>query len=1093
MSATHALIRLCDLLPAAESVAADGDLLRAFAERRDEAAFAELVRRHGSLVFGVCRRLLGSTHAAEDAFQATFLILARRASKLASSVALAGWLHCVAVRTARDARRSAIARLRREADCARPELQHLDDRTWRDVRQLLDAELARLPERYRLPLILCYLEDLPQSEAASRLGVSLPAFRGRLERGRLKLRRRLQQFGLPLAAPLLLIGTEAVPAAVRDATVATIRDAFSGKLISPVVRALAGGSTWFAKWKIAAVAACFVAVIGVALGRGKSELPANGGVPNPPAKVEDKTAVDALGDPLPPGSLKRLGTRRHRVQDWPLTWQSLPDGKSYLAHQRSSNRDEIRRIDSDSGLILETWPIPDKHHAVGYSKDGRYLLMSTSYIFYTGLQIPGQKYPQEWSLTLYDLKDRKTVWVNREQLEQRDWKQIDRACFSPDGKWVVTTGRYSQGAMRLWDAATGKELWHRENAQAMDIVGFTDGGNTVVCCSNSRSIYLFERATGKNLRNFPTVGEREFQSCTLSPDGANVLVGGYTPAIRVWELATGKEKAPLDGHKQWARRIAFTPDGKTLVTGGNDSFALVRDWPSGKAIRTIELGRTGVSDMHISGDGRRLEILFWGEQALSFFDLTTGKPIPALQDGHRANVYGIAVAPDGSLISYGRDATVRTWDLATGKVTAQIRVEQDLNAGGFALSRDGRFVAVARNAETVGIYERATGRLVTKIPAANSVMKFLVFSPDGRWLAACNGSDGRIQIWETATGRAVMNKKLPQVAYGSVACAFSADSRLFAHEDHGQVRFWDTATWTERPPLEKAYAPMGLAFSPDGRTIATASVEGIRVYETATHKCRAHIRPENYPGGPLLFSPSGRYLAWVNNHSTIHVWDTRRDELLPPFHGHDDGITGLAFTADDRAIASSSADSTILLWDIATAAAKLPAPQSGDVAKAWMELADPNAEVAFKAIRVLLSSPEAAVKIVGDHLKPAVTPDVKQIDQHLRDLDSTKFAERDRAMRELEQFGDRAGPNLERFLAGSPSAEARRRAEQLLAKAREPFRDGQPIREWRAVEVLERIGDREATRLLEQLATGDTDARLTREAKAALRRLGLGR
>src|SRR5262249_26570401 len=103
---------------------------------------------------------------------------------------------------------------------------------------------------------------------------------------------------------------------------------------------------------------------------------------NEPAKAKDspERPVDALGDPLPPGALMRLGTRRHRVQTWPLTWHGPADGRSYLVHQRLGTRDEIRRLDADSGRVLETWPVPDKHHAVGLSPDGRQVLMSTAFL-----------------------------------------------------------------------------------------------------------------------------------------------------------------------------------------------------------------------------------------------------------------------------------------------------------------------------------------------------------------------------------------------------------------------------------------------------------------------------------------------------------------------------------------------------------------------------------------------------------------------------------------------------------------------------------------------------------------------------------------
>src|SRR5207245_2671047 len=155
-------------------------------------------------------------------------------------------------------------------------------------------------------------------------------------------------------------------------------------------------------------------------------------------KAAPKQVLDALGDPLPPGAVRRLGTRRHRVQTWPLAWQGLPDGRSYLVYHRGGATEEIRRIDTDTGRVVETWPVPANAHAAGFSPDGRRVLLATSFIWYTGIRRPGQKDEQKWVLTLYDLVRRKAVWEQRALLEQQDWKPVDSACFSADGKWIAT-------------------------------------------------------------------------------------------------------------------------------------------------------------------------------------------------------------------------------------------------------------------------------------------------------------------------------------------------------------------------------------------------------------------------------------------------------------------------------------------------------------------------------------------------------------------------------------------------------------------------------------------------------------------------------
>src|SRR5262249_41424275 len=218
-----------------------------------------------------------------------------------------------------------------------------------------------------------------------------------------------------------------------------------------------GGSTWVAKWPVLAVAAVLVLTVGVVLGRGG---PAPQQPPAAPPKAEAppaKPAVDGLGDPLPPGAIARLGTRRHRVQNFPFAFQNRPEGMSYLTQHGS----EIRRVDAESGRVLEAWPIPNNHPVVGFSPDGRYMLTATRRVFTTGLRLAGKKYSQDWILTLYDQDQRKAVWTKTKKIEDdvEEWKWVDSCRFSPDGKCIATGTVHGLGSTRLWDAATGAALW----------------------------------------------------------------------------------------------------------------------------------------------------------------------------------------------------------------------------------------------------------------------------------------------------------------------------------------------------------------------------------------------------------------------------------------------------------------------------------------------------------------------------------------------------------------------------------------------------------------------------------------------------------
>jgi RNA polymerase sigma factor (sigma-70 family) len=204
----------------------DGQLLTSFLDHQDEAAFAALVRRHGPMVFGVCRRVVRNHHDAEDAFQATLLVLARRASSVRPRERLASWLHGVALRVALKAKAAAARRSGREKQVAEfpdPEAPRHD--SWRDLRPLLDQQLNGLPENYRLPILLCDLQGKSIQEATRQLGWPQGTLAGRLSRGRKLLAKRLTSRGVVLSAGSLAAvvsqgaASASVPAALVSSTV----------------------------------------------------------------------------------------------------------------------------------------------------------------------------------------------------------------------------------------------------------------------------------------------------------------------------------------------------------------------------------------------------------------------------------------------------------------------------------------------------------------------------------------------------------------------------------------------------------------------------------------------------------------------------------------------------------------------------------------------------------------------------------------------------------------------------------------------------------------------------------------------------------
>jgi RNA polymerase sigma factor (sigma-70 family) len=202
----------------------DRELLERFASARDEAAFTVLIERHGPMVLGVCRRALPNFHDAEDACQAAFLVLARKAASVRKKTSLSSWLHGVACRLALTIKRDHARRKSRERTVDTPAPRDpAAEVTWREVQTILDEELQQLPERYRAPLILCYLECITRDEAAGQLGLSPGSLHGRLQRARDMLRDRLAKRGLTLSAVMsaAVLGESVAQAALSPTFVVT--------------------------------------------------------------------------------------------------------------------------------------------------------------------------------------------------------------------------------------------------------------------------------------------------------------------------------------------------------------------------------------------------------------------------------------------------------------------------------------------------------------------------------------------------------------------------------------------------------------------------------------------------------------------------------------------------------------------------------------------------------------------------------------------------------------------------------------------------------------------------------------------------------
>jgi RNA polymerase sigma factor (sigma-70 family) len=344
-------IRQLAAAPAAKGVT-DLQLLRRFIGERDDDAFRELLRRHGPLVLSVCRRVLGHEQDAEDAFQAAFLVLARKAASIRKGESVGSFLYGVAYRIAMKERARLFQRRNRERQ-AQPTVPNgpVYEVAWRELQGLLDEGLNRLPEKYRAPFVLCCLEGKSKCEAARELGWKEGTVSSRLAQARKQLQELLSRKGVTLPAALVAVGIAAnaasacVPPVLMASSVrvaalfasgssaGVIETAKAVQLAETALRSMAA-----LPWKTAATLLMLVCLAAGGTGLAHhaetaTQAPANEApkatpsAARKPARQEEKVRTDRYGDPLPAGALARLGTTRFRQGYLVRQVAFSPDGK----------------------------------------------------------------------------------------------------------------------------------------------------------------------------------------------------------------------------------------------------------------------------------------------------------------------------------------------------------------------------------------------------------------------------------------------------------------------------------------------------------------------------------------------------------------------------------------------------------------------------------------------------------------------------------------------------------------------------------------------------------------------------------------------
>jgi RNA polymerase sigma factor (sigma-70 family) len=1109
--------------PSPDGGPTDRQLLDRFAADRDEAAFATLVRRHAALVLAACRRVLHHADDAEDAFQATFLVLARKPKAVRSAESVGPWLYTVALRQAARLKAATLRRKDRELASASRPVAAVPEPTLREVESVLDEELGALPARLRSPLVLCYLEARTRDEAARELGWSVRTLQRRLDEGRRKLHARLLRRGASLSAALLTLGlAQPNASAVRAACACATSRGALGTEVSARVAALAQATMRrMVVTRLAAVVAMAFALAG-AVGAGAYALrPA---LPDETRAAADKPAParpsgrDAFGDPLPAGAVARLGTVRFNHGEGLQNLLFTPDGKTVV----STGEGTFRLWDAATGREQGSFST-DK----GQWWDDQAVLAAGGKELITLTQDPDCDRVRVWDLAL--LKEARQLQL---PVRRNGWSVSLRNALSPDGRRCVS---HTAEGVHVLETATGAELCTLPKAgKDARAVAFA-GNDRVVTADPGRNVEVWEAATGKPVLRFDHRDPVEILAA--SPDGRRLAtLEHHTYAVdrfldrdtvHVWDLASGTRERELTvGPGKWLMRVSFSPDGKLLLaaSAGKSNYEVaVWEAATGRRLHTLEAA--GLS-LAVSPDGGRM-IEGAPPGKFELWDLRAGRQLSP-EAGRYARARALHLSADGNRAVTAGYGAVSEWDVAACQRLRGFDLSRTDAANLRAVSPDGRYALSSEGDwpdARATLWDVAAGRPLHTFPAGAAA----VFSHDSARIALTyNGKEPFVSVRDVRTGREISHFREDK-AGGPLLLSFAADGeKLFVLG--AKVAAYDTTTgkllfaWRKpaaAPDADTGPGRFGTAEIVDGRVVERRMEQfwwRAGAFSPSGTLAAFNTRAEqvgNYPGRDrlvlcdattgrvyrrwrdgglvspgtehMLFSPDGRLVASTDQ-TVVHVWEVATSGKVRTFRGHRGTVESLAFSADGRRLASSSVDSTTLVWDLTPGK---PAATTGDQAVAawWADLAGDDAARASDAAWHLAAIPGPAVTLLRQHLRPVTADDTKAARARIAELDSESFDVREKAAAELERGGTAAVPLLERALRDGPSLEAKRRVEQLLEKLGPLPASGEPLRAWRALAVLERAGTPQAKRLLQELAAGEPDVWLTREARDALRRL----
>ncbi|WP_159038719.1 WD40 repeat domain-containing protein [Streptomyces sp. NRRL B-1140] len=473
-----------------------------------------------------------------------------------------------------------------------------------------------------------------------------------------------------------------------------------------------------------------------------------------------------------------------------------------------------------------------------------------------------------------------------------------------------TADRERDVAMSRELSARGDALLNRRPEEAMLLaLGGLRKAPTTEARSSLLSAYNMHRA------NQLTAHTGSVNAVAFTPDGHTLASAGEDHSVKLWNTATRRLTATLGGHTDAVTGVAFSSDGRTLATAGADGSVKLWNPATQRETATLTGQGSALNALALSPDGRVLASA--GNDGTVRLWSTSHRRAIATLSGRAGAVHAVAFSPDGRKVATaGADRTVRVWDAASRRIAARFTGHVD-TVRALAFSPDGRTLASAGDDTTTRLWSLKTQRIITVLRGNGDSVRAVAFSPDGRTVAT-TAAHSTVRLWNRDTHRQV------GVLTGNTdavnAVVFSSDGGLLATAGaDGTVRLYNPATRRALITFGDTPSALRTAFSADGRTLATGFGDGtVRLYDVDRQQETAMFTAHDNGAWGVAFSPDGRTLATTGADKTVRLWNTATHRQTAVLTGHRKNVLAAAYSPDGRILATACYDGTVRLWDVSS-------------------------------------------------------------------------------------------------------------------------------------------------------------------------------